>query len=118
VHATKLFFELVNNQGPGTFDTQPEVFRQMILDNARTLPLSRSAPPPLALSCAMLGGVKAPTLVVGGERTLRYFSLINEVVVQCIPGSRLVVIPQAAHLMSHQNPVAFNEALLHFLAQQ
>jgi pimeloyl-ACP methyl ester carboxylesterase len=55
---------------------------------------------------------------VGGERTLQYFALINEVVVQCIPGSRLVVIPQAAHLMSHQNPVAFNEALLHFLAQQ
>ena len=77
-----------------------------------------TAPAPLALSCATLGGVKAPTLVVGGERTLRYFALINEVVVQCIPGSRLVVIPQATHLMSHQNPAAFNEALLHFLAQQ
>jgi pimeloyl-ACP methyl ester carboxylesterase len=117
VHATKLFFELVHNQGPGTFDTQPEAFRQMILDNARTLPLSRAAPPPLALSCTTLGGVKAPALVVGGEHTLRYFALINEVVVQCIPGSRLVVIPQATHLMSHQNPAAFNEALLQFLTQ-
>jgi hypothetical protein len=28
-----------------------------------------------------------------------------------------MVIPQATHLMSHQNPAAFNEALLHFLAQ-
>jgi pimeloyl-ACP methyl ester carboxylesterase len=117
VHATKLFFELVNNQGPGAFDTQPEAFRQMILENARTLPLSRSAPPPPALSCATLGGVKAPTLVVGGELSLRYFSLINEVVVQCIPVSRLVVIPKATHLMSHQNPAAFNEALLQFLTQ-
>ena len=69
MHATKLFFELVNNHGPGTFDAQPETFHQMILDNARTLPLSRSAPPPLALSYAMLGGVKAPTLVVGGGGT-------------------------------------------------
>ena len=37
---------------------------------------------------------------------------------QCIPGSRLVVIPEAAHLMSYQNPAAFNEVLLQFLAQQ
>jgi len=29
-----------------------------------------------------------------------------------------VVIPKAAHLMSYQNPPAFNEALLYFLAQQ
>jgi pimeloyl-ACP methyl ester carboxylesterase len=117
VQATKWMFELVNNQGPGAFDTQPEALRQMILDNARTLPLSRSTPPLPAVSRATLGSVKVPTLVVGGEHTLRYFALINEVVVQGIPGSRLVVIPQATHLMSYQNPAAFNEVLLHFLAQ-
>jgi pimeloyl-ACP methyl ester carboxylesterase len=117
IQAAKLFFELANNQGAGAFDMQPEAFRQMILDNARTVPLQLSAPRPLAISCATLRGVKAPTLVVGGEQTPRYLALINEVVVQCIPGSRLVVISKATHLMSHQNPVAFNEALLHFLAQ-
>ena len=31
------------------------------------------------------------------------------------PGSRLVVISKAAHLMSYQNPAAFNAALLEFL---
>jgi pimeloyl-ACP methyl ester carboxylesterase len=116
--ATKLFFELANYQGAGTFETQPEAFRQMILDNARTVPLQLAAPRPPALSCATLGGVKAPTLVAGGAQSPRYLVLINEVVVQCIPGSRLVVIPQATHLMSHQNPTAFNEVLLHFLGQQ
>jgi len=90
----------------------------MILDNARTVPLARAGPRPPAISCATLRGVKTPTLVVGGEQSPRYLALINEVIVQCIPGSRLVVIPQASHLMSHQNPVAFNEALLHFLARQ
>ena len=118
IQATKLFFELANYQGAGTFETQPEAFCQMILDNARTVPLQLAAPRPPALSCATLGGVKAPTLVVHGEQTPHYMALISEVVVQCIPGSRLVVIPQATHLMSHQNPTAFNEALLHFLAQQ
>jgi pimeloyl-ACP methyl ester carboxylesterase len=117
IQAAKLFFELANNQGAGAFDIQPEAFRQMILNNARTVPLQLSAPRPLAISYATLRGVKAPTLVVGGEQTPRYLALINEVVVQYIPGSRLVVISKATHLMSHQNPVAFNEALLHFLAQ-
>jgi pimeloyl-ACP methyl ester carboxylesterase len=77
-----------------------------------------AAPPPPAISCATLGGVKAPTLVIGGEQTSRYFSLINEVVVRCVPGSRLAIIPKATHPMSYQNPAAFNEALLQFLAQR
>jgi pimeloyl-ACP methyl ester carboxylesterase len=118
VQATKVFFEWVNNQGPGTFDQQPEAVRQMFLDNARTLPLLLAAPPPPALSCATLGGVKAPTLVIDGERTRRFFSLISEVTVQCMPSSRLVTIPQATHpTMFFQNPAAFNEALLQFRAQ-
>jgi pimeloyl-ACP methyl ester carboxylesterase len=118
VQATKLFFELANYQGADIFETQPEAFRQMVLDNAWTVPLQLAAPRPPAFSCATLGGVQAPTLVVGGAQSPRYLELINEVIVQCIPGSRLVVIPQATHLMSHQNPTAFNEALLHFLGQQ
>jgi pimeloyl-ACP methyl ester carboxylesterase len=62
--------------------------------------------------------VQAPTLVVRGAQTPPYLALLSEIIVECIPASRLVVISQATHLMSHQNPAAFNEALLHFLAQQ
>ena len=118
LQAVKLFFDWVNNQGPGAFDKQPESLRQLIVDNARTVPLFLSAPRPPAISCATLGAVKAPTLVVGGEQSLRYFSLINEVVVQCIPGSRLAILPRATHPLSYQNPAAFNEVLLQFLAQR
>jgi pimeloyl-ACP methyl ester carboxylesterase len=117
VRATKVLFEWVDNEGPGAFDRQPEPVRQMFLDNARTVPLLLAAPPPPALSCATLGGVKAPTLVIEGERTRRFFSLIDEVVVRCIPGSRLATIAQATHPMFVQQPAAFNEVLLPFLAQ-
>jgi pimeloyl-ACP methyl ester carboxylesterase len=117
VQATKVLFEWVNNEGPDTFERQPEAVRQMFLDNARTLPLLLAAPPPPALSCATLGGLKAPTLVIEGERTRRFFSLIDEVVVRCLPGSRLVTIAQATHPMFVQQPAAFNEVLLPFLAQ-
>jgi pimeloyl-ACP methyl ester carboxylesterase len=117
VRATKLFFELVNNQGPGALDTVPDPLRQMVLDNARTVPLVLSTRPP-TFSCSTLGGVKAPTLVVSGDQSPRSRILIDEIIAKSIPGSRLVVIPEAAHLMSYQNPTAFNEALLHFLAPQ
>jgi pimeloyl-ACP methyl ester carboxylesterase len=69
------------------------------------------------VSCAALGGVKVPAIVVGGEQTRLYYSLINEVVVRCIPGAHLVIIPEATHLMNYQNPPAFNKALLQFLAR-
>jgi pimeloyl-ACP methyl ester carboxylesterase len=118
IQAAKLFFALANNDGPGTFDTQPEAFCQMIFDNARTVPLQLAAPRPPAISRATLRGMKVPTLVVGGAQSPRYLALITEVLVQGIPDSRLVVIPNATHLMNYQNPVAFNEALLHFLGQQ
>jgi pimeloyl-ACP methyl ester carboxylesterase len=119
VLAARLFFDLANNQGSGAFDNQPETFRQMVLDNARTIPLQllalRDRP---TISRTTLSGLKACTLVVGGEQSPRYLALINEVVVQCISDSRLVVIPRATHLMSYQNPRAFNEVLLDFLAHQ
>jgi pimeloyl-ACP methyl ester carboxylesterase len=117
VQATKLFFDWVNNQGAGAFDKQPEAIRQMLLDNARTVPLLLAAPAPPAVSCATLGSVKVPTLIVGGAQTSRYFALIEEVVVRCLPGSHLVTIPNATHPLSFQNPGAFNEARLQFLAQ-
>ncbi len=117
MQATKVLFEWVDNEGPGTFDRQPEAVRQMFRDNARTVPLLLAAPPPPAIACATLAGVKAPTLVIGGNHTRRFFSLIDEVVVRCLPGSRLVTIPQATHPMFVQQPAAFNEVLLAFLAQ-
>jgi pimeloyl-ACP methyl ester carboxylesterase len=118
VQAVTLFFDWVNNQGAGAFEKQPDALRQLVLDNARTVPLFLAAPRPPAISCTTLGSVKAPTLVLGGEQTRRFFSLINEVVVRCIPASRLEIIPNATHPMSYQNPAAFNEALLRFLAQR
>jgi pimeloyl-ACP methyl ester carboxylesterase len=38
IRATRLFYELVNNQGPGALDTQPEPLRQMVLDKCEDGP--------------------------------------------------------------------------------
>jgi len=111
----KLWFELVANRGPGTFDAQPEALRRMWLDNfGATRP---AAPPPEPLTCDRLRAVTTPTLVIGGEHGMPYSRRIVDVIASSIPGSRLVVIPGATHFMSYQAPDLFNEAVLDFLGQ-
>jgi len=112
--AAVLFFETVNNRGSGTFEAQAEGLRRMWLDNAGAKP---AVPERRPLTCEQLGAIKAPTLVIGGEYGMRYSAAINAALVPCIPESRLVVIPGVTHFMSYQEPDAFNELVLGFLAQ-
>jgi pimeloyl-ACP methyl ester carboxylesterase len=110
----RLWFELVNNRGPRTFDAQPEAFRRMWLHNfnARRPP----APVPEPLTCEQLGAITKPTLVVGAEHGMRYSRRIVDVLAGCISGSRSTIIPSVTHFMSYQEPDAFNEAVLGFLS--
>lgn len=118
VRAAALFFEYVNHRGPGAFDRLPDETRGMILDNARTVALlldALAAGPPPDVSPVMVAQIAAPTLLVEGAQTLRYYTLINDVVAAALPRCTRRVIPDATHLMTSQNPVAFNTALLAFL---
>jgi pimeloyl-ACP methyl ester carboxylesterase len=116
IAATKLLTSLVLNKESKSFDDLPEGFRQVLLDNARTLPLLFAAPQ-VVVSCDMLRKVKIPTLVVGGAETPSFFTAANNAVVRCIPGSRLQVIPKAGHASSSDNAAEFNKTLLQFIAR-
>ena len=63
---------------------------------------------------SLLEGIEAPTLVLAGDQdpALSACRWIHEK----ISGSRLVVIPGAGHLSNRDQPEAFNEATLDFLA--
>lgn len=115
--ALKVMTALVTGDGSDSFDKMPEPVRRMFEENGRTLPLLFAAPLE-AVSCETLRTVKTPTLVVEGARTPDFFRLIDKTVVSCIAGSRLVMIPDASHPMSAQNPAAFNEAVLEFVAKR
>ena len=111
----KLWFELVNNRGPDTFDAQPEALRRMWLDN---FALQRPATPsPQPLTCAQLGAITTSTLAMGAEYGMPYSRRIVDVLAGCIPDSRLLVIPGVTHFMSYQDRDLFNEAVLEFVAQ-
>ncbi len=111
----KLWFELVNNRGPGTFDAQPEDLRRMWLDNF-DVPRP-AAPAPQPVTCAQLGAITTPTLALGAEHGMPYSRRIVDVLASCIPESRLRVLPDVTHFMSYQDPARFNEAVLDFIGQ-
>ena len=108
----ELWFELVNNEGAGTFARQPSAFREMWLENfgAKRAP---GGPPPL--TCDALSAISAPTLALGGEHGMAYSRRILEIVADCIPGSRLAVVPSVTHFMSYQASDVFNGVVLGFL---
>jgi len=114
--ATRLLSALVHGEPPDSFDKLPPALRQMLTDNARTLPALFAAAPS-SVPCESLAAVKTPTLVIRGERSPAIFLKTNEAVARCIPGSRSAVVPNASHTMSYQNPPAFNRTVLDFISK-
>ena len=63
-----------------------------------------------------LGSIQVPTLILVGEKdaiTPREFS---QKMKAGIPGSELVLIPQAGHLSNVENPETFNQSLNQFMS--
>ena len=62
-----------------------------------------------------LGGIRARTLVIAGEKDAGTPVAMSETIAAHIPGARLAVIPGAAHLSAVENPAAFNALARGFL---
>lgn len=110
----RLWFELVNNDGPGAFAHQAQAFRRMWLHNFDAPKPAGAAQP---ITCADLASIVVPTLVIATERSTPYSQRIAERVARCVKSSRLVVVPGATHFVSYQQPAVFNEIVLRFLAE-
>jgi 3-oxoadipate enol-lactonase / 4-carboxymuconolactone decarboxylase len=64
-----------------------------------------------------IGGIGALTLVVAGEDDPATPLDKAEEILGLVPGAELTVVPEAAHLISVEQPDAVNEILLSFLAR-
>lgn len=115
--ATRLFAEWANNTGPGSFDQESDAYRSMALDNARTVRMFLVRKQLPSATCERLARLKPPVLIINGANTRQFFSLNGDAISRCIPGSQRVVIANATHGASGQQPAAFNEAVLSFLAK-
>jgi pimeloyl-ACP methyl ester carboxylesterase len=64
---------------------------------------------------AQLAAAGLPVLLVWGEQDKTVAPAVGEAAARLIPGSRLVLLPDAAHTPYYEKHEAFNRALLEFL---
>jgi non-heme chloroperoxidase len=64
-----------------------------------------------------LDKIRTPTLVVWGDRDVRYRRSEQETIVAAIPGSRLLVYPGAGHLLHVEEPARLASDLASFIQE-
>lgn len=96
----------------------PAFARNMAMDNIWQMERlwARGDPEP-GLTCEDFRRIKAPTLLIEGEHTLRLFHLMTRELHKCMPGSEHASLPQATHGLELENPAGFNEMVLKFLTR-
>jgi len=67
-------------------------------------------------STPLLSSITVPTLIIVGAEDELTPAAESQRMAEAIPGSKLVIIPDAGHLSNLEQPVAFNAALNEFLA--
>jgi pimeloyl-ACP methyl ester carboxylesterase len=65
-----------------------------------------------------LSAIRVPTLVIHGESDRLVPSANGQLIAERIPGARLVVLPQASHIFTTDQPDAALDAILDFLSEQ
>jgi pimeloyl-ACP methyl ester carboxylesterase len=63
-----------------------------------------------------LGAIRVPTLVIIGDRDVAYIRRVADVLASDIAGARKVVMYDTAHVPNMEQPEAFNQLVLDFLA--
>jgi non-heme chloroperoxidase len=104
--------------GKGTFDQLPQEVLAMLEQNVRewkALTTSQDAFPLLQREDA--AGIKAPTLMLTGGRTLRIHQLVNDELERLLPNGERLRIPEATHEMWDEYPELCRDAALKFLAR-
>ena len=116
LHGMRLFTDGLC--GAGYFDRLPPAERVNRLRNAaavQVLMQSRGAFTTLLREKARR--LTVPTLIVEGQHTIRLHRIVDQELLRTIPRSRRSVIPGATHWTAHDNPQAFNRAVLRFLTR-
>jgi 3-oxoadipate enol-lactonase len=100
--------------------SQPETVAR-IADMIRATPVAGYAGCCAALpkidTTDRLGEIECPALVICGEQDMGTPLAMSQAIHAAMPGSELVVIPEAAHLSNLEQPQAFSAALERFLSR-
>ena len=116
VTGLRTFYDGLN--GRGQFDNLPAATRADLLaysfEMRQELLTNREQyyPP---VSCAELGRVTTPVLLVRGDQSPRFFQIIIDELERCMQSDSTVVIPGAGHPPHLGNPVYYNQTVGRFL---
>lgn len=101
-----------------TFSALPPEFRSLLLKNApewRALTLSKDAFPDLPLSAVRR--IKAPTLLLSGQRSLALHGVIDRQLESLLPQNERIILAKATHEMWNEYPDECRSAALAFFAK-
>ena len=104
--------------GEGSYEKLPPHLRERMMDNARELKGETSSQdlfPPI--TCEDVQKVRTPTLLLDGSLSPKIFRVINDMLNHCLPSKERAVIPGASHGLEYENPQAFNDTVLAFIAR-
>lgn len=118
LEGVRIFLDGVMNQH-NLYDQLPPEIQQQIQDNIPELKgvvsTHEEAVFSTFITCEDLKKLKVPTLLITGEISTRFLTLISDELEKCLPRKERVIIPGASHEMEMENPPAFNEAVLRFI---
>jgi non-heme chloroperoxidase len=103
--------------GLGAYDRRSAADKNMNADNAASyLADATTKRPRAAFTCDMAKAIAAPVLLSNGERSQHFFFRINDQLIACLPNSERIVVAQSSHTVPSENPDAYDQAVLTFLA--
>ncbi len=100
--------------GPGAWDAASEASRMVWRANAWTAK-TLYEDDRLPFSCADAARIKAPVLLITGDKSPAIYGYVQEALRPCLGQVSSVVIPNAGHGMFRANPQAFNARVSEFL---
>ncbi len=102
----------------GAYDSFPSEIQNLIKQNACEFEVETSSPDFWTqFTCEDAQGVTAPTLLLTGDRSLEMFQLIVDELARCLPNNESKRVPETTHEVTSDNPDAYNDIVLDFLAR-
>ena len=104
--------------GPGAYDRRSAADKKMNSDNAASYVADATTKRPrAAFTCNMAKVIAAPVLLSDGERSSSFFFRIIDQLASCLPNSERIVVAGSSHTVPGENPDAYDQAVLAFLAK-
>lgn len=111
-----LFVDAVG--GPGAYERRSDAHKKMNLENVASAQADATTKRPRPVfTCEMAKAIGAPTLLSGGERSPKFFSLIMDRLESCLSHRERITIAGSSHTVPSETPEAYDQAVLAFLSK-